>query len=96
MGIRAPSTGCLKVNCDGSQITETGLASCGCVIRNEEELWVIGFTQSIGACSIFELCFRGSLEWLGARLHRLRILLARGASCMRSGWRCSTLMPMAL
>ncbi|KAK9045415.1 hypothetical protein V6N11_059295 [Hibiscus sabdariffa] len=50
----APSVGWWKVNTDGSHIPVCGLAACGGVIKDCCDMWIRGFSKSIGRCTILE------------------------------------------
>ncbi|KAE8705060.1 hypothetical protein F3Y22_tig00110430pilonHSYRG00193 [Hibiscus syriacus] len=44
----------LKMNRDGSHRVDTGLPTCGGVVRDHEGAWLSGFTKSIGYCSVLD------------------------------------------
>ena len=48
-----PCTGWLKLNTDGASMGNTGLASGGSLLRDENGSWVGGFARKIGVASSF-------------------------------------------
>nr|KYP74914.1 Putative ribonuclease H protein At1g65750 family [Cajanus cajan] len=64
-----PLEGILKLNCDGA-VSKENVASCGRVIQNSDDRFVVAFTGKLGMCSILKL-------ELWAILHGLRILVNR-------------------
>ncbi|KAK8549059.1 hypothetical protein V6N12_061957 [Hibiscus sabdariffa] len=49
MGI--PANGWMKANCDGAVNLNDGSAIIRGVIRNEQRVWQIGFSRSVGRCT---------------------------------------------
>lgn len=47
-----PSPGYVKLNVDGSLRGESGYAAAGGVVRDENGLWLQGFTCKLGRCSV--------------------------------------------
>ncbi|KAK8485285.1 hypothetical protein V6N11_038057 [Hibiscus sabdariffa] len=46
-----PANGWMKANCEGAVNPNDGSAAIGGVIRNEQGMWQIGFSRSIGHCT---------------------------------------------
>nr|KYP35123.1 Putative ribonuclease H protein At1g65750 family [Cajanus cajan] len=56
-----PSTGTLKLNCDGA-VARDGEASCGGVVRNSNGEFVVAFYGRLGRCSILEAELKAILQ----------------------------------
>ncbi|KAE8696204.1 hypothetical protein F3Y22_tig00110676pilonHSYRG00210 [Hibiscus syriacus] len=61
---RAPVSGTLKLNTDGSAHPTTMEAGCGGVIRNSSGEWISGFSRNIGRCSAYLAELWGVLDGL--------------------------------
>ncbi|KAK8672776.1 hypothetical protein V6N13_111137 [Hibiscus sabdariffa] len=49
-----PPTGWFKLNCDGSRLPNSGVATCGGVVRNDLGDWIIGYSKMLCECSVIE------------------------------------------
>ncbi|KAK9036128.1 hypothetical protein V6N11_078144 [Hibiscus sabdariffa] len=59
-----PAVGWHKLNTDGAVCVESGMASCGGVIRTDAGGWVIGFSKRLGIYTALEAELWGVLEGL--------------------------------
>ncbi|KAK8577708.1 hypothetical protein V6N13_027975 [Hibiscus sabdariffa] len=63
------TTGWCKLNTYSFRCNITGRASCGGVLRNEKDDWIMSFSCFIGVCSTFEAELWGILEGLNHAWH---------------------------
>ncbi|KAK8537856.1 hypothetical protein V6N12_044002 [Hibiscus sabdariffa] len=70
-----PPEGWHKLNTDGAVCVDSGMASCGGVLRTDAGGWVIGFSKRLGICTVLEaelwVVFEGLLSAWSVGVPRL-------------------------
>ncbi|KAK8717503.1 hypothetical protein V6N13_044770 [Hibiscus sabdariffa] len=59
-----PPTGWFKLNCDGSRLPDSDVATCDGVVRNDQGAWIVGYSKMLGICSVIETELWAILEGL--------------------------------